>query len=105
MGRNKIGSHTNSPSCPSCYLKLCAIQSQIDRLEKILSLSKETLSFKEACFYTGLSSSQLYKLLKGRGLPYYKPNGKLIFFNRKELDNWLCSNNECIDLSVDTRSE
>ena len=93
--------HTNSPNCSSCFLRLCAVQSQIDRLERMLSYSKETLNFKEACLYTGLSSSQLYKLLNGKEVPHYKPHGKLIFFNRKELDSWLCSNNSSIDLAME----
>ena len=94
-------SHTNSPNCCSCFLRLCAIQSQIDRLERMLSYSKETLNFKEACLYTGLSSSQLYKLLNGKEVPHYKPHGKLIFFNRKELDSWLCSNKRSIELAME----
>lgn len=94
-------SHTNSPNCSSGFLRLCAIQSQIDRLERMLSYSKETLNFKEACLYTGLSSSQLYKLLNGKEVPHYKPHGKLIFFNRKELDSWLCSNKRSIELAME----
>ena len=94
-------SHTNSPNCSSCFLRLYAIQSQIDRLERMLSYSKETLNFKEACLYTGLSSSQLYKLLNGKEVPHYKPHGKLIFFNRKELDSWLCSNKRSIELAME----
>ncbi len=73
------------------------MQSQIDKLERLLSCSKETLNFKEACLYTGLSSSQLYKLLRGSDLPHYKPHGKLIFFNRKEIDDWLCSSKRSIE--------
>lgn len=99
MGQSK--SHTNLPNCSSCFLRLCAIQSQIDRLERMLSYSKETLNFKEACLYTGLSNSQLYKLLNGKEVPHYKPHGKLIFFNRKELDNWLCSNKRSIELAME----
>ncbi|WP_239480707.1 MULTISPECIES: helix-turn-helix domain-containing protein [Bacteroidales] len=67
----------------------------------MLSYSKETLNFKEACLYTGLSSSQLYKLLNGKEVPHYKPHGKLIFFNRKELDSWLCSNKRSIELAME----
>lgn len=99
MGQSK--SHINSPNCSSCFLRLCAMQSQIDKLEQLLSCSKETLNFKEACLYTGLSSSQLYKLLNGKEVPHYKPHGKLIFFNRKELDNWLCSNKRNTELAIE----
>lgn len=53
-------SHTNSPNCSSCFLRLCAIQSQIDRLERMLSYSKETLNFKEACLLWGIERSGFF---------------------------------------------
>lgn len=79
-------------SCPSCFLKLSLIQAQMENIEKMLFCIKDTLNFKEACRYTGLSHSQLYKLIKTSEIPYYKPNGKLIYFSKRELDDWLCQN-------------
>ena len=43
----------------------------------------------EAAKYLGLRPSYLYKLMMRRALPYYKPNGKLCFFAREDLDAWL----------------
>lgn len=48
-------------------------------MEKLLYCIKDTLNFKEACRYTGLSDSQLYKLTKTGKVPHYKPSGKLLF--------------------------
>lgn len=76
--------------CPSCMVKLSIIHNQLTQLEKLFSLLKTTLNFQEACLYTGMSPSQLYKLTKGNKIPYYKPTGKLLFFNKQELDEWLC---------------
>ena len=56
------------------------------------------LHFKEACRYTGLSDSQLYKLTKAGKVPHYKPSGKLLFFSKRELDGWLCRNHEIGEL-------
>lgn len=53
--------------------------------------TKETLTFREAAVYTGFSPSYLYKLTGGGRIPHYKPCGKRIFFDRKELDGWLKS--------------
>ena len=50
--------------CPSCLLKLSLLQAQVEKVEKLLYCIKDTLNFKEACRYTGLSDSQLYKLTK-----------------------------------------
>ena len=42
--------------------------------------------------YMGLSRSQLYKLAKNGHIPHYRPSGKLLYFNKQELDEWLCRN-------------
>lgn len=53
---------------------------------------KEMLSFNEASAFAGISKSYLYKLTSSRRIPHYKPTGKLIFFNRRELQDWLQKN-------------
>lgn len=83
--------------CALCLLKLGLIQAQVEKVEKMLYCIKDTLNFKEACLYTGLSSSQLYKLTKNGGIPHYKPNGKLLFYSRRELEGWLCRNHADAD--------
>jgi excisionase family DNA binding protein len=53
---------------------------------------KNVLSFNEACHYLELSHSHLYKLTSAGNIPFYKPNGKKLYFNRVELDEWLLRN-------------
>lgn len=53
---------------------------------------KEVLTFDEAVMYTGFTKSYLYKLTSTKQIPHSKPHGKLIFFNRKEIEFWLQSN-------------
>lgn len=53
---------------------------------------KNVLSFNEACKFLELSQSHLYKLTSTGTIPHYKPNGKKIYFNRAELEQWLLSN-------------
>lgn len=55
-------------------------------------LTKEVLNFKEALVLLGISSSMLYKLTHKRTIPYYKPNGKLIYFKKSELLKWMLGN-------------
>jgi excisionase family DNA binding protein len=57
-------------------------------------LLKDILSFKEGCQYTGISASTMYKHTSNRTIPYYKPNKKLIYFKRAELDKWMLSNRQ-----------
>lgn len=53
---------------------------------------KKMLTLQEACNYTGLTKSTLYKLTSSKSIPHYKPGGKMIFFDRSELEDWLRSN-------------
>ena len=69
------------------------IQKQLTRIEKLLIneqvQKKEILSLKEASIYLGQSKSSLYKLTSKREIPFYVPNGKMIYFKRQELDEWI----------------
>tara|TARA_R110000765_G_scaffold360274_1_gene450554 strand:+ start:1402 stop:1689 length:288 start_codon:yes stop_codon:yes gene_type:complete len=66
---------------------------RLDRLEKLLTAHKEVLTFEETCDYTGISRSYLYKLTSSGTIPHSKPNGKMIFFEKRKLNNWLLQNN------------
>ena len=58
----------------------------------IIDCSKEVLTSDEAAHYMGISKSYLYKLTMAQQIPHYKPMGKMCYFNREELQNWLQSN-------------
>jgi len=68
------------------------ILERLDRIERLLSFSKEVLTFEEACDYTGISRSYLYKLTAASEIPHSKPNGKMIYFERAKLNAWLTQN-------------
>lgn len=62
-------------------------------IEKTISLSqKDVLTFDEVCTYTGLSRSHLYKLTCANKIPHSKPFGKMLYFERAELNKWLLQN-------------
>lgn len=73
-------------------MKNLEIMEQLDRIENLLRGSKTVLSLEEACEYTGISRSYLYKLTARREIPFSKPRGKMIYFSREKLDQWLLSN-------------
>ena len=62
------------------------------KLEELAVLNKETLTLKEAAKYLDLSCSHLYKLTYSKQIPHYKPRGKNVFFEKRELDKWLLQN-------------
>lgn len=69
---------------------------RLERIEKLVSIQKKgwkkVLNFNEASQYLDLSKSHLYKLTSARAISFYRPNGKLLYFKRKELDDWLLRN-------------
>ena len=68
------------------------ILEQLDRIEKLLRAGKTVLSLEEASEYTGISRSYLYKLTARGEIPFSKPRGKMIYFSKEKLDEWLLSN-------------
>ena len=58
----------------------------------IISTTKAVLTVSECAKYMGVSRSTLYKMMMRREIPYSKPNGKMAFFSRAEVEAWLMSN-------------
>jgi excisionase family DNA binding protein len=61
-------------------------------IEKMLLSQKNALTFDEGAIFTGMSKSHLYKLTSTGIVPHYKPRGKMIYFDRAELESWLLQN-------------
>ena len=55
-------------------------------------LDKNVLSVDDVALITGLSKNYIYKLTSSRQIPYYKPNGKLMYFDKKEIEDWMRQN-------------
>lgn len=58
----------------------------------ILFCTKEVLTSEETARYMGISRSYLYKLTMRQEIPHFKPMGKIVYFNRTEVEQWLQSN-------------
>ena len=63
------------------------IEERMTALEAIFLNQKEILTFKEACIYTGISHSTMYKMTAAKKIPHYKTTA--LYFERKELDSWI----------------
>ena len=61
---------------------------------KLFSLlaAKNVLDINDLVILTGLSKNYIYKLTCRNEIPYYKPNGKLVYFDRQEIENWMKQN-------------
>lgn len=62
------------------------------RIQQSLLLSKPILNFQEFCTFCGISESHGYKLTSNRQVPHFKPGGKMVYFRRVEVEEWLLSN-------------
>lgn len=69
--------------------KIATLQERIDKLENICYAAKEILNLEEAADFLGVAQSTLYKMTHLNQLPYFKPAGKLIFFEKKALLDWV----------------
>ena len=77
--------------------KLEPIENLLERvalLENNIYTTKRVFTFQEACMYIGVSESLLYKLTANKEIPHYKPRGKMLYFAKDELDEWLLQNCE-----------
>jgi len=73
----------------------------IEHVDRFYSEVKTVLSVAEACDYLGITESHMYKLTSGGKIPHYKPTGKLIYFSRSELDDWLLHNRVLNEIDQD----
>lgn len=68
------------------------LEMRVSELEQMLFLTKNVLSFDEASKFLHLSKSYLYKLTSGNLIPHYKPQGKMLYFEKADLEMWLRQN-------------
>lgn len=64
------------------------INERLKSIEETLYTTKDILNMKEVCQYLDISQSLLYKLTCSGEIPHFKPRGKMIFFEKKELIEW-----------------
>lgn len=64
---------------------------RIEKMEAYISTTKEVLTLEEVCLLLNASKSQIYRLTRMMAIPHYKPTGKSLYFNRKEVLEWIQS--------------
>ena len=81
-----------------------SIDGRLRNIETLLLSQKVVLNFDDVAAYTGLSKSYLYKLSCSGGIPCYKPQGKHIYFNKLEIDQWLLQNRKATTSELDSQA-
>lgn len=74
-------------------------------LASITATQKDVLTSDEAARYLGISKSCLYKWTMDRKIPHYKPNGKMCYFNRQEVEAWMQSNRVLTDDELEQQAQ
>lgn len=67
--------------------------------------TKEVLTSDEAARYMGVSKSYLYKLAMRQQIPHFKPMGKMCYFDRQELEQWLQSNRVATATEIEQQAQ
>lgn len=66
---------------------------QLNRIERYsLLAAKNVLTIDDVALITGLSKSWIYQLTCANQIPFYKPQGRLIYFDRAEIEAWMKQN-------------
>lgn len=81
------------------------ILEKLNYLEQLMqSNNKEILSVEELEKYTGFKKSYIYHLVHFNKIPYSKPNGKYLFFEKAEIDQWLLKNKSLSNDQIQEKS-
>lgn len=68
------------------------LQTQLQEIKQLLSLQKEVLTLEEFCLFAGISKNQAYHLTSSRKISFYRPFGKMIYFDKDEVLDFLKQN-------------
>lgn len=68
------------------------LEKRVRNLEDKFDSGKEVLTLQEAAQYMGIARSSLYKMTSNQTIPFYRPNGKLIFFEKDDILSWIRRN-------------
>jgi len=60
----------------------------------VVACQKKSLCTEEAAALLGITVKSLQDLTHRKLIPYYKPNGKMMYFDRVELEEWLHRNRQ-----------
>lgn len=73
-------------------------------LETYLKQDEKPFTLIEASKYLNISKSYLYKMTHKKLITHFKPNGKKIYFQRADLNNWLFRNKRESDSEIEQKA-
>ena len=85
-------------------ITLSDVNAKLDILTNAVLSNKQTLNIDEAAMYCSVTVSYLYKLTSTQQIPHFKPRGKIVYFDRSELDEWLRQNRVKTTAEIETEA-
>ena len=85
--------------------QVAELQGRVQSLEQLLHQGKDVLTLEEAAKFMGIARSSLYKMTHEQTIPFYKPNGKLIFFEKSDLLAWVRTNRVSSEAEISEEAE
>lgn len=70
------------------------IKKDLEEIKQLLISNKKILTLNELVKYTGYKKSYVYQLTHKNQIPYSRPSGGLIFFDKDQIDSWLLNNKQ-----------
>lgn len=68
----------------------------LDALQEIkrytVLAAKTVLTVDDVCAFTGLSKNFIYQMTSQKKIPYYKPSTRVLYFDKKEVEEWMKQN-------------
>ena len=85
--------------------QVAELQGRVQSLEQLLHQGKDVLTLEEAAKFMGIARSSLYKMTHEQTIPFYKPNGKMIFFEKSDLLAWVRKNRVSSESEISEEAE
>ncbi len=85
--------------------QVAELQERVKSLEQLLHQGKDVLTLEEAAKFMGIARSSLYKMTHEQTIPFYKPNGKMIFFEKSDLLAWARKNRVSSEAEISEEAE
>lgn len=78
------------------------IKKDLEEIKKYAMMAaKNMLNIDDVAFMLGVSKSCVYKLTCNKEIPYYKPNGKFVYFDRQEVEAWMKQNRQSTNTEIE----
>jgi excisionase family DNA binding protein len=68
-------------------------------------MENKPLNIDEAAEYLSMKKSYLYQLVYHGKIASYKPGGKLLYFKREDLENYVYQNRKAADFELAERAD